>query len=140
MLSGSPMLPRMLVRSSEIPAALAQLCSEATSPTAFCALLTWAQNPSTALWPWLAATPPKPAVIAAAAVHPAPAVSAQADAQAADPIEEAVFSIAFQRSSTLHPSAFAGRDMRIMIATDAIIPAATRLKALKFGVKGPTPP
>jgi hypothetical protein len=44
-------------------------------------------------------------VIPAAAVHPAPAVSAQAEAQALDVIAEAVFSIAFQTSSTLQPSA-----------------------------------
>jgi hypothetical protein len=56
------------------------------------------------------------------------------------PTEEAVASIAFQRSPKLQPSAFAGGDMRIMIANDAIIQAATRLKALEFGVKGPTPP
>ena len=83
----------MLARSTESPAALAQLWSAAMSPAPVWTLLTWLQKPSTAPWPWLAATPPRAAVSAAAAVHPAPAVSAQAAAQSPDVIAEAVLAI-----------------------------------------------
>ncbi len=123
------MLPRMLARSIEIPAALAQLCSAPTSPTAFCALLTWLQKPSTAPWPWLAAMPPRAAVSAAAAVHPAPAVSAQAAAQSPDVSDEAVFSIAFQRSLTLQPSARAGAAGRRIAAASKAAPPNSAARA-----------
>jgi len=81
-------------------------------------------------------------VIPAAAVHPAPAVSAHAAAQASEVIAEAVLSIAFQRSSTLQPSARAdtGAAARTAAARRVAILPSARMRHIAISVGNGSPP